>query len=116
MNRLLLVAACITVSLSGAMAYGQYVVASPPVAVYQPVPVAVPVTTVYQPIVSAYAPVVAYRPIAPSPMVYSRSVAYGTAVVQDYPGAGYFWPTVVVPTRFYVPGQPVRNVLRAVAP
>lgn len=124
MNRLLLVAVCIVVASSGTTALGQYVVAGPmPMAVYRPVPVAVPMTTVYQPIVPSYAPVVTYQPpIVPAPIVYSPPVAYGTTVgygtpvVQETPGVGYVWPTVVVSPRFYVPGQPVRNVLRAVAP
>ena len=130
MNRLILVAVCVIVTSSGVTALGQYVVAGPmPMAVYRSVPVAVPMTTVYQPIVPTYAPVVTYQPpIVPAPIVYSPPVAYrrpfvyGTTVaygmpVTQYPhDDGYLWPAVAVPTRFYVPGQPVRNVVRAVAP
>lgn len=108
MNRLLLIAVCAAVALSGVSAFGQYVVAGPvPVAVYRPVPVAIPITTVYQPVVPAYAPVVAYRPMvvpAPVPVVYGA------------PAVVYAGRPAVVRSKVYLPGQPVRNILRAVTP
>ena len=124
MNRLILVAVCVGVALSSATAAAQYVVSGPmPVAVYRPIPAVVPVAPVFQPVVPAVVPVVTYRPaVVPAPLVYGPPVPYGTTVaygpgaVFGTPSIGYAWPTVVVQPRFYVPGQPVRNVLRAVAP
>ena len=89
-----------------------YVVVGPPVAVYRPAPVAVlpapaPVT-VYRPAVSAPpvavpSPVRVYRPAVPAPIY-----AAPPAVVPAAP--------VYVDTDIYVPGQPIRNLLRALGP
>jgi hypothetical protein len=74
-------------------------------------PAAPSYTTYYAPTVSYYAPaphVTYYAPATPY-------VTYAAPVVQPY--VSYYaapgW-TVVRTPRLYVPGQPVRNVLRAV--
>jgi hypothetical protein len=88
--------------------YSPVVTYSPIVTTYSPVysypgvvtySAPVPVTT-YSPVVE-YPPVMTYRPV----IAYSPAVPayYGSAVV----GAPYYGP-------YYVPGQPVRNVLRAI--
>ena len=117
-NRLLLVAVCVMVVFSGSMALGQYFVASPvPVAVFRPVPAVVPVTTYYAPAPPVYGPVVTYSPVAlPPPVAYTPPIAYATPIAYPTPIAVYPWPGAVVRTKVYVSGQPVRNVLRAVAP
>ena len=77
---------------------------------YQPETVYEPVTTTtYRPAtvsapVTAYAPVTSYLPTT----TYSPVVTYGTPVVV----APTYMPTVVARPAF-VPGEPVRNVLRA---
>ena len=84
-------------------------------------PVAVPYTSYYAPVAAPYtsyyapaaSPYVAYSPVvAPAPYVtYSPTVMtsyYGPAVVPTYP--------VVVRTKVYVPGEPVRNFFRAITP
>lgn len=112
-NRVLLVAVCVVAVFSGGVASGQYSVAAPvPAVVYRPVPVMVPAVTVYQPVVPAYAPVVAAYPplVAYRPMVVPPPVVYGA------PPVVYAGPPAVVRPRVYIPGQPVRNVLRAVTP
>ncbi len=74
----------------------------------------VPVTTYYSPApVLSYGPVVSTSYYAPLPYTayYAPAPYYvGSPVVV---GPVYGWPVVVRP-RFYVPGQPVRNVLRAI--
>lgn len=80
--------------------------ASAQVTVYSPVvpgPVIAPPTVVYRaPVVVP--PVVAFRPVVPAP------------VVRVAPRAVYYGPTAVVRTRYFVPGQPIRNYWRAVLP
>jgi hypothetical protein len=81
------------------------VVAAPVTTYYAPVPVTAyygvpPVRTYY-----ASPPVVTYRVPGPSyPLVYGPVVP------------SYSAPGVVVRPKVYVPGQPVRNVLRAITP
>ena len=83
--------------------------ASAQVTVYSPVvpaPVVAPPAFVYRPPV-VVPPVVAYRPVVPAPVV-----TYSPVV----PAPVYYGPRAVVRTRFFVPGQPIRNYWRAVLP
>jgi hypothetical protein len=115
---------------------GPYTVSRPivqPATTYAPVASA-PVVT-YYPATPAYvapAPVVTYRPVAPAyyaapaPVItyrqpvtaYAPSLPYyGATTYSTYPAV----PTVVarpviVSPKVYYPGQPVRNVLRAITP
>lgn len=73
----------------------------PAVTVYRPAPV----VTTYRP-----APVVPYRP---APVVTTYRPVYPTVVTA--PAVVTARP-VIVDTDVYVPGQPVRNVLRAITP
>jgi len=74
-----------------------------PVAAAQPV-YAAPVTTYYAPPATVtYQPASAvYRPVAPAPVVYGRPVR---TFYSPYGG-----------TEVRVPGQPIRNTLRAIVP
>jgi hypothetical protein len=79
--------------------------ATGPVAAYAPV-----VTTAY------YAPPAVYYP-APAPYYVASPIAmpyYAAAPVAVAPV--YYGPAVVVRPKFYIRGEPVRNVLRAVTP
>lgn len=83
------------------------VIAAPRVVSYYPAAPVVstyrPVVSTYQPVVSTYQPVVStYRPVVTA---YSPAVSYG-----------YAGSPVVVRPKVYVPGQPIRNVLRAITP
>src|SRR6056297_1674841 len=99
-------------TLSAATATAQPPIAFPaPVTTYRPVaPVPVvpaPAVTTYRPV--APAPVVtSYRPVAPAPVVTSYRPVYPAVVPAVAP--------VVVDTDIYVPGQPIRNLLRAITP
>jgi hypothetical protein len=93
---------------------------APPVVNYRPLVPAAPVVT-YGPVVP---PVTTYRPIVPVPApvvttyspavtTYSPAVTAYSPVITPYsPGVTTFSP-VIVPATPHVPGQPVRNVLRA---
>jgi hypothetical protein len=82
------------------------VVPAPVVTTYRPV-VPAPVVTTYRPVVPA--PVVTrYRPVVPAPVVTTYRPVYPTVVPAVAP--------VVVATDVYVPGQPIRNLLRAITP
>lgn len=85
-------------------------VAPAPVVVYRPV-VAAPVVA---PLVS---PVVVYRPvvpvIAPAPTVVYRPV--GPAEVLA-PAPMVVGPPAVIRTKVYYPGEPIRNLLKAITP
>ena len=59
----------------------------------------------------APAPYVSYMPVDPAPYAYS---AYSVPVVG--PAPVLVRPAAVVRTRVFYPGQPVRNVLKAVVP
>jgi hypothetical protein len=116
---LLLVA--VTAVMADAQVYSVYrpsgVVYGPaPVVAYRPAPV-----VAYRPApVVAYrpAPVVAYRPAPvvayrPAPVVAYRPVV---AVPPPVPVGVVVGRPVVVSTKVYGPGQPVRNLLRAITP
>jgi hypothetical protein len=64
----------------------------------------------YMPI-AAPAPYVSYMPVAPAPYAYS---AYGVPAVSPAPVV--VGPAAVIRARVFYPGQPVRNVLKAVVP
>ena len=85
-------------------------VAPAPVVVYRPV-VAAPVLT---PVVN---PVVVYRPVlpvvSPAPTVVYRPV--GAAEVLA-PAPVVVGPPAVIRTKVYYPGEPVRNLLKAITP
>jgi hypothetical protein len=98
-------------------------VAAGPVVAYSPVAEEGP-DFAYSPVVE-YPPVVAYRPL----VTYGRMVTVRRPVVAYYGPAvaapAYYGPApmyysvgrpVVVRSKIYVPGQPIRNVLRAVTP
>ncbi len=104
----------------GAPMYGTSVVVQRPV-IAAPV-VSAPVVTAgygsyyggysaYSPVVSTYAASAAY--VAPAPVVaYRPVVSYPTYYAAPYVAAR---PVIVSP-KVYVPGQPVRNTLRAITP
>jgi hypothetical protein len=75
-----------------------------------------PVVVAPVPTVSYYAPPAYYAPYAPAPVpMVSYYAPYAPAPVYAYPPAVVVAPRpVVIVPRVYVPGQPVRNVLRAV--
>jgi hypothetical protein len=84
-----------------------------------------PTVTNYAPaqVVTNYAPpVVTYRPALPV-ITYRQPVTYVQPTVVGYAGnvsTVYAVPVVaqpaVVRTKVYYPGQPIRNVLRAITP
>ena len=106
-----ILAAIVVVLLLGSTAYGQWY--------YGPRAVYYPAATVYAYPAPAYAyparvytyrvpvvaasPYVAYSPVVPAPVVAPMPVWYGP-------------PGVVVRSKVYIPGRPVRNVVRAVLP
>ncbi len=108
MKKILAALGIVLLGASVASAGWTYVARAP--VVYGPTPV----VANYWPVGPVYtypAPYVVARPVvaAPAPVVYYRPapVVYGPApVVYGYP--------YVVRARYYVPGQPVRNTLRAV--
>ncbi len=116
-----ILAAVAVVLLLGSTAYGQWYVG--PRAVYYP---AAPVYAYPSPVYAYPAPVYAY----PAPMYAYR--AYRVPVVAPSPYVAYapvvaapvvvprrVWygpPAVVVRSKVYIPGRPVRNVVRAVVP
>ena len=117
------VGALMVVLLFGSMALGQvgYPVAvgpAPVVSYYAPGPVfAPPVGPVVRVPARYYvaAPVVYNAPIVAAPVyappVYARPI-YGPSVY----AAPFYGRPVVVSPKVYIPGQPVRNVIRAVTP
>lgn len=88
---------------------GQTFAPPPPVAVHRPVaPVASPPRVVHRPVAPAVSPpVVVHRPVAPA-------VSPPVAVYQPVPVVPA--APVFVRPRVFVPGQPIRNVLRAIVP
>jgi hypothetical protein len=107
------------VLLLGSTAYGQWYVG--PRAVYYPAaPVyaysAAPAYPYPAPMYAYPAPYYAYRVpvVAPSPYVAYAPVA-PAAVFAPAP-VWYGPPGVVVRSKVYIPGRPVRNVVRAVLP
>ena len=86
-----------------------YYAPAAPVVTYSPV-TGYPVTTYYSPVPSY--PVVTYSPVATYAPVYAYSpVAYPVTAYRPYP-TYYAAPVYYAP--YYVPFQPVRNVLRSV--
>ena len=122
--------AAVTLYVAPSKASAQVVVVGPiPRVVYSPVVPAYPrVVVAVPPIVTSYspvfasppvvsydvAPVAAYEPVIPAPpavVVYRPTVtAYRVPAVV---GVG---PSFIIRPKIYVPGQPVRNILRAVTP
>ena len=84
------------------------VVEVPPSVTYGPV-------YVQRPVVVGSAPVTVYRPVVPAPAVRVYSPVVPSWTVPASPVVVTRQP-VVVRSRYYVPGQPVRNVLRAARP
>jgi hypothetical protein len=82
-----------------------------PVYAYPPAVVAAPAPYVSYMPVAAPAPYVSYMPAAPAPYACG---AYGVPVVAPAPVV--IGPAAVVRARVFYPGQPVRNVLKAVVP
>lgn len=82
-----------------------------PVVTYRPAPTVTccpaPAVT-YRP-----APAVTYRP---APVVTYRPAAVASAYPVVYPAPVVAARPVVVDTDLYVPGQPIRNALRAITP
>jgi hypothetical protein len=76
--------------------------------VIAPAPV-VSTSVVTAPVVSA--PVVTYRPV-----ISSYSVPYAAPYTAGYAAPYVAARPVIVSPKYYVPGQPVRNALRAVTP
>jgi hypothetical protein len=110
-----ILAAVAVVLLLGSTAYGQWYVG--PRAVYYPAAVyayPAPVYAYPAPVYAYPAPYYSYRvPVAYPYVAYSPVVA-APAVV---PAAVWYGPPgVVVRSKVYIPGRPVRNVVRAVVP
>ena len=102
-----ILAAVVVVLLLGTTAYGQWY-AGPTVAYYPAAPAyayPAPVYAYPAPYYTYRAPVVAYYPYA----AYAPVVAAPVSVWYGAPG-------VVVRSKVYIPGRPVRNVIRAVLP
>jgi hypothetical protein len=91
------------------------IVSAPVVTTYRPVRVYRPIT-VYDPVVGdlpvATYPVTTYRPVVTS---YSPVVTYSAPVLYDPVVTSYYAP-VVVRSKVFVAGQPVRNFFRAIGP
>ena len=107
-----ILAAVAVVLLLGTTAYGQWYVG--PRAVYYPAPVYAYPAPVY-----AYpTPVYAYRvPVAAYP--YAAYYPYSPVMAAPVAVPATVWygpPGVVVRSKVYIPGRPVRNVVRAVVP
>jgi hypothetical protein len=76
-----------------------------------------PVTAYYAPApVVGYGPVVSTAYYAPAPYYVAAPVAAPYYVASPYAVGPVYARPVVVRPKIYVPGQPVRNVLRAVTP
>jgi len=86
-------------------------------------PVVVPAPTIvhsFYPVGPVYAYPAPAVVSVPAPIVYRRSVFYSAPVIYPsavgYPGTAVVPVPVMVRPRFYVPGQPVRNAIRAAWP
>ncbi len=114
-----LVAAAVIVLLVSSTASAWTYVAYSPVVVPVPMPYVVnycptaPVCASCTPVCASYTPACVYRPVA----VPSYTVMRPAPVVYYAPPVPVFYgPPAVVRYKVYYPGQPVRNVLRAVLP
>ncbi len=123
----------ITGDMSSTVVARPFVSAAPVVQsapVWQGAPVASPCcsqpVTTFRPVVVAQPqPVVAYRPVVVAPRrvvtYYAPPVYAAPRYVTNYapvaaPAPAVYGRPVVVRTKVYVPGQPIRNALRWVAP
>jgi hypothetical protein len=72
----------------------------------------------YRPAIVAPAPVVTYSPVIAPTVTYSPApvVAYSPVVAAPAPVMVPAGRPVVVSTKVYVPGQPVRNFFKAITP
>jgi hypothetical protein len=104
-----ILAAVALVLLLGSTAYGQWYVG--PRAVYYR---AAPVYAYPAPVYAYPAPYYAYRVpvVAPSPYFAYSPVMAGPVVAPAWYGP----PGVVVRSKVYIPGRPVRNAVRAIVP
>jgi len=105
-----------------------YTASYAPVTTYAPVtsysPVVTPVrTTYYTPLNGYAAPVTSYYGsgtsyYSPTTSYYAPTTAYYAPATTSYyaPTTAYYNGAVVRPTYEYVPGQPVRNAVRAILP
>jgi hypothetical protein len=102
-----LVSALGMVLLIGSTTFARWYVAPPVVAAYYPVG---PVYAYPPAVVAAPAPYVAYMPtvVGAPPCAYGAAVVAPTPVVVGTPA--------VIRARVFYPGQPVRNVVKAVVP
>lgn len=108
-NQLLMLMVAALVMFASSTAMAQWYGVPTPVTVYSPVVAPAPVTVYHPAPVTVYrpAPVVTYRPaVVPAPVA-----VYRPAPVVAYPPV-----TVYYRPEIRVPGQPVRNVLRAIVP
>jgi hypothetical protein len=104
-----IVAALGIVLLIGSTSFAGWYVRPTVVRAYYP---GVPVYAYPAPVVMAPAPYVSYMPVAaPMPCEYG---AYSVPVYA--PAPVMVGPAAVIRTMVFYPGQPVRNVLRAVVP
>lgn len=117
-------------SVAGTVALGTGAASAQQVIVYDPVAPAAyvaPATVTYSPViaapsVTAYAPVVTVAPtVVYSPPVYSSPVYAAPTVTTYSPVVTAYSPVVaarpvIIRPKVYVPGQPVRNFLRAITP
>jgi hypothetical protein len=115
--RYLAAVAAVGLALSGSAALAQCGCGVAQPGYLAPVPA---YTAYYAPPVAYYPPapyVAYYPPPAPYAAYYPPAVAYPAPVIMPY--RAYYgmpgWSMFGVP-RLYVPGEPVRNVLRAVTP
>jgi hypothetical protein len=105
-----MLAALVVVLLLGSTAYGQWYVG--PRVVYYP---AAPAYAYAAPVYAYPAPYYTYRVpvVAPAPYVAYSPLVQAPVLA---PAPVVFGPRVVVRTKVYPFGQPVRNVVRAVLP
>jgi hypothetical protein len=76
----------------------------------------IPVTSYYwpAPAVPVVAPITTYRPVPT--VTWQVPAVAPVATVPVAPGAIAVGPPVIVRSRVYVPGQPIRNMFRAITP
>jgi hypothetical protein len=89
---------------------------APTTSYYVPSATAVPATTYYAPTTTYYAPSATTAYYAPRTTLYTPTTALYAPTTTYYGPVTTPGRTVVGRTTYYVPGQPIRNALRALGP
>jgi len=97
----------------GSVSYAGWYVVPPAIYGYYPYYAAAPVYAYPPPVVAA--PQVAYSPVLPAPQVMYAPVA-PAPILAPAPVPYWYGRPVVVRSKVYLPGRPVRNVVRFVVP